>query len=71
MKSRQLTNEKRGYFKKDSCDNSKVVAVDQDPTAYAKALQLAELKPYKNRLFPLLAKFGSIYEQVESEFDWK
>ncbi|CEP15915.1 hypothetical protein [Parasitella parasitica] len=62
-----------GYTKAllDSCDDCKVVAVDQDPVAYAKALQLAELKPYRDRLFPLLAKFGSIYEEIESEFNWK
>ncbi|CAO3653274.1 unnamed protein product [Mucor fragilis] len=61
-----------GYTKAllDACDDCKVVAVDQDPTAYAKALQLAELTSYKDRLFPLLAKFGSIHEQIESELDW-
>lgn len=61
-----------GYTKAllDSCDDCKVVAVDQDPTAYAKALQLAELKPYKNRLYPLLAKFGSTHDQIESELNW-
>jgi 16S rRNA (cytosine1402-N4)-methyltransferase len=48
-----------------------VVAVDQDPTAYAKALKLSELKPYKGRLFPVLGKFGSIYENIEKQFDWK
>lgn len=48
-----------------------MVAVDQDPTAYAKALKLSELKPYKGRLFPVLGKFGSIYENIEKQFDWK
>lgn len=55
----------------DSVD-CKVVAIDQDPTAYEKALQLAQLKPYKNRLFPVLGKFGTIYETIEKEFgNWK
>ncbi|KAG2234473.1 hypothetical protein INT48_004852 [Thamnidium elegans] len=62
-----------GYTKAllDSVD-CKVVAIDQDPTAYEKALQLAQLKPYKNRLFPVLGKFGTIYETIEKEFgNWK
>ncbi|KAI9483908.1 MAG: MraW methylase family-domain-containing protein [Benjaminiella poitrasii] len=59
-----------GYTKVmiDTCD-CKVVAVDQDPTAYAKALELSKLKPYKDRLFPILGKFGSIYETVQRKFD--
>ncbi|KAI9265967.1 methylase MraW, partial [Sporodiniella umbellata] len=50
-----------GYTKAilDHCD-CKVVAVDQDPTAYEKAVQLSQLEAYKGRLFPLLCKFGSI-----------
>ncbi|KAI7880286.1 MraW methylase family-domain-containing protein [Mucor mucedo] len=52
--------------------NCKVVAVDQDPTAYEKALQLSQLKPYKNRLFPVLGKFGTIQQSIQTEFrDWK
>lgn len=46
--------------------------MDQDPTAYEKALQLSRLKPYKNRLFPVLGKFGTIHQAIETEFqDWK
>lgn len=48
-----------------------MVAIDQDPTAYEKALKLSQLKPYKDRLFPILGKFGTVYESIEKEFDWK
>ncbi|KAI8142296.1 ribosomal RNA small subunit methyltransferase H [Fennellomyces sp. T-0311] len=50
-----------GYTKAllDSCD-CKVYAVDQDPTAYEKALQLANVDAYRGRLFPLLGRFGQI-----------
>ncbi|KAL0080742.1 MraW methylase family-domain-containing protein [Phycomyces blakesleeanus] len=60
-----------GYTKAilDSCD-CKVVAVDQDPTAYEKALQLAATPDYKGRLFPLLSKFGQIDSAVKKNFDW-
>lgn len=52
--------------------NCKVVAVDQDPTAYEKALQLSQLKPYKNRLFPILGRFGTIHKSIEKEFkEWQ
>ncbi|KAI7870991.1 methylase MraW, partial [Spinellus fusiger] len=60
-----------GYTKAilDSCD-CKVVAVDQDPTAYEKALQLAATAPYKDRLFPLLSKFGNIHTAIQEHFRW-
>ncbi|KAI9022968.1 MraW methylase family-domain-containing protein [Phycomyces nitens] len=60
-----------GYTKAilDSCD-CKVVAVDQDPTAYEKALQLASTPAYKGRLFPLLSRFGQISSAVKTKFDW-
>ncbi|OBZ82741.1 Ribosomal RNA small subunit methyltransferase H [Choanephora cucurbitarum] len=60
-----------GYTKAllDSCD-CKVVAIDQDPTAYAKAKQLADLTDYKGRLFPVLGKFGSILDHLE-QLDWQ
>ncbi|KAI8978127.1 MraW methylase family-domain-containing protein [Pilobolus umbonatus] len=55
-----------GYTKAilDSCD-CKVIAVDQDPSAYEKALQLSQLTPYKDRLFPILGKFGSIQSSIQ------
>ncbi|KAI7904309.1 ribosomal RNA small subunit methyltransferase H, partial [Cokeromyces recurvatus] len=58
-----------GYTKAllDRC-NCKVIAVDQDPTAYSKALKLSQLEQYKDRLFPLLGKFGSIYETIQKKF---
>ncbi|KAG1322311.1 hypothetical protein G6F62_010315 [Rhizopus arrhizus] len=49
--------------------NCKVVAVDQDPTAYEKALKLSQLKQYKNRLFPVLGRFGSIYDYCLTHFN--
>ncbi|KAG2224861.1 hypothetical protein INT45_008043 [Circinella minor] len=50
-----------GYTKAllDSTD-CKVYAVDQDPTAYEKALQMADMDAYRGRLFPLLGRFGQI-----------
>ncbi|KAI9261494.1 MraW methylase family-domain-containing protein [Phascolomyces articulosus] len=50
-----------GYTKAllDSTD-CKVYAVDQDPTAYEKALQMADMDAYRGRLFPLLGRFGHI-----------
>ncbi|KAI8367783.1 MraW methylase family-domain-containing protein, partial [Blakeslea trispora] len=61
-----------GYTKAllDSCD-CKVVAIDQDPTAYAKAKQLASLAEYKHRLFPVLGKFGSILDHVQTTLNWQ
>ncbi|KAI9497628.1 methylase MraW [Zychaea mexicana] len=54
-----------GYTKAllDSCD-CKVYAIDQDPTAYEKALQLADLDAYRGRLFPLLGRFGQVTKLV-------
>lgn len=43
--------------------------MDQDPTAYGKALKLSKLQPYKDRLFPVLGRFGTAYETIEKEFD--
>ncbi|CDS10371.1 hypothetical protein LRAMOSA03047 [Lichtheimia ramosa] len=54
----------------DACD-CKVVAIDQDPTAYEKALQLANMKEYQGRLFPWLGRFGQIDRLVaEHQPDW-
>ncbi|CEG83519.1 Putative Methylase MraW [Rhizopus microsporus] len=59
-----------GYTKAllDHC-NCKVIAVDQDPTAYEKALKLSQLDKYKTRLIPVLGRFGSIYDYCKSHFD--
>ncbi|KAI8988429.1 methylase MraW, partial [Mycotypha africana] len=54
----------------DAC-HCKVVAIDQDPVAYTKALKLAEMEPYKNRLFPILGKFSTVKQEMQSKFpDW-
>ncbi|KAI9305323.1 MraW methylase family-domain-containing protein [Cunninghamella echinulata] len=60
-----------GYTKAilDSCD-CKVVAIDQDPTAYEKALQLSNLQQYKGRLFPLLGRFGDVYHLTKKQLSW-
>lgn len=60
-----------GGYTKALLDNydCKVVAMDQDPTAYGKALKLSKLQPYKDRLFPVLGRFGTAYETIEKEFD--
>ncbi|RCH83073.1 hypothetical protein CU098_006972 [Rhizopus stolonifer] len=61
-----------GYTKAllDSCD-CRVVAVDQDPTAYTKAQQLATIPAYKDRLFPIHGKFGSILDHIQRELQWQ
>ncbi|KAI8374693.1 methylase MraW [Radiomyces spectabilis] len=66
-----LTFGEGGYTKAilDACD-CKVVAVDQDPVAYEKALQLADMAPYRNRLFPVLGRFGQVQDLVKRELDW-
>ncbi|KAI8340240.1 methylase MraW [Chlamydoabsidia padenii] len=60
-----------GYTKAilDSCD-CQVVAVDQDPTAYEKALQMASMASYKGRLFPILGRFGDIHNLVKTHLTW-
>ncbi|ORZ06617.1 methylase MraW [Absidia repens] len=60
-----------GYTKAilDSCD-CQVVAIDQDPTAYEKALQMASMSSYKGRLFPILGRFGDIHRLVKTQLSW-
>ncbi|KAI8092907.1 methylase MraW, partial [Halteromyces radiatus] len=60
-----------GYTKAllDSCD-CKVVAVDQDPTAYEKALQMASMDCYRSRLYPLLGRFGDIHHLMKTQLSW-
>ncbi|KAI9314235.1 MraW methylase family-domain-containing protein [Dichotomocladium elegans] len=49
----------------------KVVAVDQDPIAYEKALQMASMETYRGRLFPWLGRFGQIHSLVKKHKpDW-
>ncbi|ORX59397.1 bacterial methyltransferase [Hesseltinella vesiculosa] len=58
-----------GYTKAllDSCD-CKVVAFDQDPSAYEKAKAMAAL--YNGRLIPVLGRFGDIFSHVKSRLQW-
>ncbi|CAO3641840.1 unnamed protein product [Cunninghamella blakesleeana] len=60
-----------GYTKAilDSC-HCKVVAIDQDPIAYEKAIHLSNLPQYKGRLFPLLGRFGDVHQLVKKQLSW-
>ncbi|KAF7721684.1 hypothetical protein EC973_004305 [Apophysomyces ossiformis] len=60
-----------GYTKAilDTCD-CKVVAMDQDPTAYEKAQKLANMEQYRGRLIPILNRFGQVHSAV-SDLPWK
>ncbi|ORY96915.1 ribosomal RNA small subunit methyltransferase H [Syncephalastrum racemosum] len=51
----------------DTCD-CQVVAVDQDPTAYEKARQMADMNQYRGRLFPMLGRFGQIDRLVQDRW---
>ncbi|KAG0164581.1 hypothetical protein DFQ30_009731 [Apophysomyces sp. BC1015] len=60
-----------GYTKAilDTCD-CKVVALDQDPTAYEKAQKLASMEKYRGRLIPILDRFGQVDSAIR-KLSWE